>query len=268
MWRKRGDTSALASMRPWLRDNLVLSLKEFKLGRFVLEAPAVCGAVEGRDVREMSRAVSLALKKGADLVELRMDSLENRENWQSILKDGLPLIVTHRPKREGGAFSGSEKLRVDLILEAIESQVPCVDIEFSTPRALRDEAVATAKREGVSVLISWHDFSTTPGIGVLNKMAREMARAGGDLIKVVTTARDPSDSIRVLDFLVNIQDKIPVPVVAFAMGEAGRITRIANLILGSPFTYASVRRPTAPGQFDVAEIKLLLQKLMPREGEG
>lgn len=241
-------------------------MSELKLGRLVIKTPAVCGVVEGRNVREMGRAVSLALKKGADLVELRIDSLEDKEGWQKILKDDLPLIFTHRPVREGGAFSGTEEKRVGIILEAIENQVPCVDLEFHTPKPQRDKVVTAARREGVSVLMSWHDFSMTPAIKVLKRMAGKMVKAGGDVIKVVTMARDPTDSMRVLDFLVDVQDEISVPVVAFAMGEAGRITRIASLILGSPITYASVGRPTAPGQFDVTETKSLLQKLMPREG--
>ncbi|MEM2890430.1 MAG: type I 3-dehydroquinate dehydratase [Candidatus Hadarchaeum sp.] len=243
-------------------------MSELKLGRFVVKTPAVCGAVEGRDVHEMKRAVSLALKKGADLVELRMDSLGEKEGWQKILKNHLPLIFTHRPKREGGTFSGAEEERIGIILEAIENQVPCVDLEFSTPKPLRDKVVTAARREGVSVLMSWHDFSMTPSIKALKRMAGKMVKAGGDVIKLVTMARNPTDSMRVLDFLVDVQDEISVPVVAFAMGEAGRITRIASLMLGSPLTYASVGRPTAPGQFDVAETKLLLQKLMPREGGG
>lgn len=239
-------------------------MDELRLGKLVLKIPAVCGAVQGKSVREMERVVALALRKGADLVELRMDGLEDKGGWQKMLKDNLPFIFTNRPKREGGTFSGTEEERLGIILEAIEKQVPCVDVEFSTPKSLRDRVVATARREGVTVLMSWHDLTGTPPIGVLKEMARKMERAGGDLIKVVTTARDPSDAVRVLDFLVEVQDAISVPVVSFAMGEAGRITRIASLMLGSPFTYASVGRPTAPGQLDVAETKMLLQKLMPK----
>ncbi|MGC8817423.1 MAG: type I 3-dehydroquinate dehydratase [Candidatus Hadarchaeum sp.] len=241
-------------------------MNELKLGGLALKTPAVCGVIQGRDVREMSRAVSLALKKGAELVELRIDSLRDRWEWQKILKINLPLIFTNRPKREGGAFAGSEKERVRIILEAIENKVPCIDIEFSTPRDLRDEVVNAAKREGVSVLMSWHDFSRTPATKVLKTMAEKMVSSGGDLIKVVTLAREPADAIRILDFLVDIQDKISIPVIAFAMGEAGKITRIASPLLGSPFTYASVGRPTAPGQLDVAGTKLLLQRLLPRGG--
>jgi len=244
----------------------VLSLSELRLGSFVLRTPAVCGAVMGRDVREMGRAVARARKMGADLVELRADTLEEVQGWHRLVKGDFPIIFTNRPRREGGEFRGGERERVEILQEAIERHVACVDVEFSTPAGLRKRVISAAKREGVSVLVSWHDFSKTPAVVALKARAKKMAAAGGDLVKLVTFANSVVDSIRVLDFLVEVQEEISVPAVAFAMGEAGRMTRIASLLLGSPFTYASVGRMTAPGQFDVAETRRLLSRLMPREG--
>ncbi|MDX1596241.1 MAG: type I 3-dehydroquinate dehydratase, partial [Nitrosopumilaceae archaeon] len=43
--------------------------------------------------------------------------------------------------------------------------------------------------------------------------------------------------------------------IAFAMGEEGRISRILCLHLGSPYTYVSLGKAVAPGQFSVDEIK-------------
>ena len=39
------------------------------------------------------------------------------------------------------------------------------------------------------------------------------------------------------------------------MGEEGRISRILCLHLGSPYTYVSLGKAVAPGQFSVDEIK-------------
>ena len=41
------------------------------------------------------------------------------------------------------------------------------------------------------------------------------------------------------------------------MGDAGRISRILCMHLGSPFTYVSPGRPVAPGQFSLEEVKRL-----------
>jgi len=45
-----------------------------------------------------------------------------------------------------------------------------------------------------------------------------------------------------------------VNLIAFAMGDFGRISRVLSLYLGSPFTYVSLGKPIAPGQFSVDEI--------------
>jgi 3-dehydroquinate dehydratase-1 len=43
------------------------------------------------------------------------------------------------------------------------------------------------------------------------------------------------------------------------MGDHGRISRILSLYLGSPYTYVSLGKPVAPGQFSVDEIKKIIQ---------
>jgi 3-dehydroquinate dehydratase-1 len=42
------------------------------------------------------------------------------------------------------------------------------------------------------------------------------------------------------------------------MGDAGRISRILSLYLGSPYTYVSLGKPIAPGQFSVDEINKII----------
>lgn len=239
---------------------------ELKLGKHLLRTPAVCGAVMGKDVAEMRSGVSRAVKQGADLIELRIDSLQKSEGWEKLIRDDMPTIFTNRAKREGGAFKGSEEKRIDLILDAVRCGVSCVDIELSTPEKLRDRVISKAKRSGVTVLMSYHNFSATPSVEDLIDIARKMAKAGGGIVKVVTFAKNLADSMRLLDFLIDVQDEVAVPVIALAMGEAGRLTRLTAPLLGSPITYANVGEPTAPGQLGVAETKKLLRKLVPKEG--
>ena len=44
---------------------------------------------------------------------------------------------------------------------------------------------------------------------------------------------------------------------AFCMGDQGKFSRILCLHLGSPFTYVSLGKAIAPGQFSLDEIKSL-----------
>jgi 3-dehydroquinate dehydratase-1 len=139
-----------------------------------------------------------------------------------------------------------------------------VDIELSTPKHLREKVVSGAKKAGMSVIMSHHDFSATPPIDTLVDVARRLAGAGCDIAKIVTFAEEPRDALRMLDFLVKVQGEVSVPVIAFAMGEAGRLSRVAAPLLGSPIVYAAAGKTTAPGQFDVATTKQLLRELIQK----
>jgi 3-dehydroquinate dehydratase-1 len=46
------------------------------------------------------------------------------------------------------------------------------------------------------------------------------------------------------------------------MGNNGRLSRILCLYLGSPYTYASLGKPIASGQFSVDEVKKIIRLKM------
>jgi len=239
-------------------------LKTFKLGKHELRTPAVCGAVIGQNIETMRASVARAINQGADLIELRIDGLHDSTGWEKLLPVKVPVILTNRPEREGGGFKGDENKRVEVLLQGIARGVSCIDIEFSTPEPLRERVMSQAKKSGIAVLMSHHDFSLTPSIEVLTDMAKRLVGAGCDLAKIVTFAGDRKDALRILDFLAQVQDEVAVPLIAFAMGDAGRITRIAAPVFGSPIVYAAAGEATAPGQFDVATMKRLLSELISK----
>lgn len=239
-------------------------MKTFKLGKHELRTPAVCGAVIGQTIETMRASVARAINQGADLIELRIDGLHDSTGWEKLLPVKVPVILTNRPEREGGGFKGDENKRVEVLLQGIARGVSCIDIEFSTPEPLRERVMSQAKKSGIAVLMSHHDFSLTPSIEVLTNMAKRLVGAGCDLAKIVTFAGDRKDALRILDFLAQVQDEVAVPLIAFAMGDAGRITRIAAPVFGSPIVYAAAGEATASGQFDVATMKRLLSELIPK----
>ena len=228
-----------------------------RLGGRRIRTPAVCGSVMGRTLEELERGREKAERRGADLVELRLDRLEEGPDWERLLEGKLPVILTHRPEREGGFFRGKEEERVKGLLKGMERGVPCLDLEFSTPPRLRRLILSEARKRGTSVILSHHDFSGTPPLSHLLKRVREMEREG-DLVKVVTLARSTEEVLRVLELY---QAKPSVPLISFAMGEVGALSRILSALLGSPLVYASVGGPTAPGQMDVETTKKLLERL-------
>ena len=83
-----------------------------------------------------------------------------------------------------------------------------------------------------------------------------MRSAGADLCKVVTTARSFGDNITLLKLLHAFPG---LDMVAFAMGETGRMSRVLSALAGACFTFASAATgcESAPGQVTVAELREL-----------
>ncbi|MGB9003454.1 MAG: type I 3-dehydroquinate dehydratase, partial [Nitrosotalea sp.] len=107
------------------------------------------------------------------------------------------------------------------------------------------------KRTRVDILASWHDFSKTPSEKLLRSMVKKMSRFSKN-IKVVTTARTINDTFRILNLYKGMPRRSNL--IAFAMGDYGRMSRILCARLGSPFTYVSLGKPIAPGQFSLDEM--------------
>jgi len=208
----------------------------------------------------MAAGIARAIEQKADIIEIRLDRLRKNSEWEKLLETELPLILTNRAEREGGHFKGEDGARIKYLLKGIEEGAPCVDIELSTPHSILNKVIETAKIHGTSLLLTHHDFKETPPIATLMNIAEKMAGVGCNIAKIVTFARTPKDALTVLNFLNQVPSYVKVPVVAFAMGEAGRMSRIAAPLFGSPIVYAAAIETTAPGQFDVETTRLLLHE--------
>ncbi|MEM3519813.1 MAG: type I 3-dehydroquinate dehydratase [Candidatus Hadarchaeales archaeon] len=239
--------------------------KEIRLGRHLVKVPAVCGAVAAPSVGEMKKLVEKALADGADIVELRIDFLKKFDGWETLIDPNVPMILTVRPKKEGGNFSGGDAKRVGFFLEGISRGVSAVDIEFRASRELREKVVEKARGAGTSVILSFHDFSGRLSPERLLKIVKEMDGADGDILKVVTMAKGWRETKNALEFLVRTEAELKKPLITFAMGKAGILTRFLGPILGVPIVYAAVAKKTAPGQLGVKETKDLLIQLRPKE---
>ena len=67
---------------------------------------------------------------------------------------------------------------------------------------------------------------------------------------------DYKDTLTVLNVLSEVQNTIGI-----AMGDLGKYTRIVAPIFGSPITFASIGKESAPGQLDINTTKDILRKL-------
>ena len=117
---------------------------------------------------------------------------------------------------------------------------------------LEEDIATKIRRYGKTKrIISHHNFDETP-LDIEHIHAR-MCQLDPDLIKLVTTAHSPVDSVRMLRLVAQAK----VPTIGFCMGELGVFSRILAGKFGSPFTYAtfSKDRELAPGQLSFDEMR-------------
>ena len=211
-----------------------------------------CVSVAEDTPAKLKKTLDAALRK-SDYAEIRFDFLKAEQIPQALemVKKNLNKVVcTLRPKTEGGRFEGSEKERITIIKLIAEYNPLLLDIEFNTIQKNK-ELSKYLKSTKTKLLVSWHNFKMTPTFSELKKQMEKMAKVSSN-VKIVTTAKSVNDSTQVLQLYGK---KGKTNLIAFSMGDAGRISRILCLYLGSPYTYVSLGKPVAPGQFSVDEIK-------------
>ena len=214
-----------------------------------------CVSIAENSPKKIKIKLKIALKK-SDYVEVRLDFLkiEQIPNALEIIKKDLDKVVcTLRPTNEGGKFSGNEKERISIIKLIAEYNPFLLDIEFNTLKKNK-ELVKYLKSTKTKLLVSWHDFKKTPENSELKNKIKQMSKFSTN-VKIVSTAKSTDDSTRMLELYNN---KGKNNLISFAMGDFGRISRILCLYLGSPYTYVSLGKAIAPGQFSVDEVKKII----------
>jgi 3-dehydroquinate dehydratase type I len=135
-------------------------------------------------------------------------------------------------------------------------------VELAADPTWRRELWAHRGRAGI--ILSWHDFSGTPETARLEAVLQEMLAQQAEIIKLVTMALVPEDSLRLLSLIPKAR-AAGREIIAFAMGPAGQWSRVVAPLLGSFLTFApfTKNRASAPGQLTVNEVRRfwkLLQK--------
>lgn len=212
-------------------------------------------------------AADLFRSSEVDMLEWRLDlttrgaTLEEVERGLSRLSDPgrHPVLVTNRPVREGGAFDGPEAERLEILSKAARAGAEWVDLELDVPQ----EAIEGLQAGGAHVLLSHHDFNGTEDRDALRNLVRLLALKRPNAIKIVTVARNPEDSLRVLELIAFARAEYDMPTIAFCMGPNGRWSRALCLLLGSPWTYVQLsgQGAAAPGQLTAREMRALLAAL-------
>jgi len=179
-----------------------------------------------------------------DLIEIRLDHLDDVEVPALPAARTAQFIATCRPPREGGEFGGTETERLAVLKLAVEAGFDWIDLEHDVPLA---ELPASSTR----IVRSRHFFNSCPF--ELNEILTELAEAGGDAYKIAVRISTTSELVRLLSWV----ERLPagLPRVMLGMGELGQVSRIMGPFLQNLWTYVieAAGDEVAPGQFSLQE---------------
>jgi 3-dehydroquinate dehydratase/shikimate dehydrogenase len=151
----------------------------------------------------------------AGLAELRLDLMQQFDLPRLLAARPLPVIVTCRPAREGGAWYGVEAQRLAVLRQAAALGADYIDLEWDCAAA-----AATLDRSRTKLILSRHDFTGMPAD--LPALAASLWAAGADVVKIVGAAARLADVAPVLWLL----DAATRPTIAIAMGACGLASRL------------------------------------------
>jgi 3-dehydroquinate dehydratase-1 len=225
----------------------------------------ICTSIAAESPQLMKEMALDAFSKGSDFVEIRFDFLKPDDMAAGIASASEfkgKAVFTVRSSTQGGKFAGSELERISWLRRMASENPMLVDVELETLRE-NDDLADFLENQRTAVLVSWHDFKSTPSANELADLLSEM-RVYSNYVKIVATAKHTDDALRLLDLY---EGTLGLNAIIFAMGAEGIISRVLCTIVGNaPFTYASLDNAVAPGQLTVNTMRKLYDK-MNRRGE-
>jgi 3-dehydroquinate dehydratase / shikimate dehydrogenase len=210
--------------------------------------PRICIALGLPDTSKLLEHAKREIEAGESFLEFRLDYLPKPEAGAAAIGQFLRdypeamILATCRRHQNHGKFNGSVEEQFQILNLAVDQGAQSVDVEIETAEIA---LIKTAElRERTHVIVSYHNYENTPQTETI---MRRMTKVPADAYKVVTTARKPSDTGRVLG-----AGKAGgrTPMIVLAMGELGFPSRVLSPAFGGMFTYAApiMTEGTAAGQ--------------------
>src|ERR1051325_4653195 len=219
--------------------------------------PRICIALGLPDVPTLLDHARREAEAGETFLEFRLDFLDRPHQGAEAIGRFLEefpdclLLATCRRHQNHGKFNGSIEEQLAVLDLAVRHGVHAIDVEIETAEVAQDRLGQFRGR--TQVIVSYHNFEATPPMDtVINRVMKVQA----DAYKVVTTARKPSDNVRVLAAAKALPKH---RLVVLAMGELGFPTRVLSPVFGGVYTYAApiCADGTAAGQVSARYLRHL-----------
>ena len=239
------------------------------------ERCAICVPIVGPTVEDILSQVKEAVKAKVDLIELRPDMWMKCSNIsedeyipkivtfveevQSKVAD-MPVLFTWRTLGEGGETPLCSDNYIKL-LQAIVDQdlVLAIDVELFAYTEEIGSVMKQAHQQGIQMVMSYHNFQSTPDIETLHVYAERMVSVGAQVIKFALMPTTNDDVLSVLQFTKELTERYPqLPRITMSMGQLGQMTRTCGHVFGNCLTFGTLGHVSAPGQVEVEVLKQLV----------
>ncbi|MDR1377296.1 MAG: type I 3-dehydroquinate dehydratase, partial [Synergistaceae bacterium] len=220
-------------------------------------APLVCVPLVGKNREDVLTETRSLASLAPDIIELRIDAWECIENAaeaavliaevRGMAKD-LPVILTCRGHWEGGVKEVSESAKDAVYEAAIEKGlVDFVDKELKYGPMALAQLKERANAKGVSLIVSYHDFTGTPSKEFIYSQLAQQIRCGADVAKAALMPKKEEDVLNVLSATLAVRREFPdVPLITMSMGPLGMHSRVVGGLYGSDLTFAVGSAASAP----------------------
>ena len=232
--------------------------------------PLVCAPLVGANADALLAEAAAAQAARADIVEWRVDYFAQIADTAAVIDAGralrrahpdMPLLFTRRSPREGGQpVALSERQVAELCAEACGAGfAELVDFEMSSAAVDMKAVREAARRHGVGLVCSYHDFERTAPMGDLVAQFRHAQELGGDVGKVSVMARTVEDALTLLAATSQAAKTLQIALIGVSMGPHGAISRMVGFAFGSALTFGVATSSSAPGQSPIGELRAAIE---------
>ena len=236
----------------------------------------ICTTIQNRTIEQIYEAL-----EQCEMAEIRLDRCDlSHKDIDELFTSDVPLVATCRISEvaekefaESALTLQSREIKAMQIAErrlvrAIEAGARYVDVELEAQKQMSKRVRNVAHENGTVFIRSYHDFEGTDSLEALKAIVEKCVYHGADMVKIVTTAHSQEDVGKVMALYEWCRaekaagnDRIGAladgGLIAFCMGEAGRMSRLDALRYGAPYTYAALSEgeSAAPGQWGTEEMR-------------
>ncbi len=231
------------------------------------QQPLICTPLVGRNCAEIFDELATILPKQPHMIEWRVDFFAGVGNTAAVIDlasrikqqaGKIPIIFTCRTMNEGGegiVLDDDDVLKL-YVAACASGCVDVIDYELSNApdkvALLRD----ASRRNDVTMILSYHNFSHTPRADELVAKCLEAERLGADIATVSVMPNEAEDVLTLLAATQQANRECTMPLIGTAMGSLGSLSRIFGWVYGSALTFAVGKGSSAPGQLSIEDMRV------------